>query len=120
MTTKFSLKLKTESIVITNAQGKDENWELREMISAERDKFMDLLKERVELDGEGNVKTIKKVEGTHNELLTRTLFLNGIPVKADVLNSWPATAVGELYRQSQILNGLTKAVSEQQAEAKKA
>lgn len=116
---KLSLKVKSEPVVLTDASGKDQNWELREMVASERDSYMDTLGDRIELTLEGEVKSIKKVSGMHTDLLKRTLFLNGIVATEQQINSWPASVTSELFKAAQVLNGLSKPAEESKADAKK-
>lgn len=90
--------------------GVDVNYELREMMAGERDKYLDQLSKRIRLDATGKPCGIQKFEGMHAELLSRCMFKGGdtTPVPMDTVQKWPATVVAELFKEAQKLNRLTE------------
>jgi hypothetical protein len=91
--------------VIVGPGNKEENYELREMLARDRDRYLDQLGTRVVMDSEGKVIRIQKFDGLQASLLACCLFdSEGRSVGADKIQSWPAGTVAALFEAAQQLN----------------
>lgn len=91
--------------------GNVKEYELRELKSNARDKFLDKFTSRLLTDSKGNVIGIKpgKYEGMQAELLTICMFDGEAAVDKKFVDDLPSVAVSDLFRAGQVLNGLRKA-----------
>jgi len=109
----FKRKKNVRPVQLESEDGTVKEYELRELKSLTRDKFLDRFTARLQTDSAGNVIGIKpgKYEGMQAELLTISLFEAGseTPVDKAFVDELPSVATGELYKAAQILNGLRKA-----------
>jgi len=102
---KFSLMVNTVPVTIEGATGTPEEYTLREMDAANRDKYLDTVADRVRVDTAGKVVGIKKFEGMQADLLLHTLRKkDGSMVRKEVIQGWPATVVSGLFKAAQKLN----------------
>lgn len=82
-------------------------YHLREMTSAERDVYLDSIRERTLFDAAGKVIGMKKVAGIHADLLHLCIRKpDGGLVAKDAIQKWPATMVGDLFSEASRLNQL--------------
>lgn len=105
---KISLKIKTVPVVLEKPDGGNDNLELREMTAGQRDKYLDMLGERVRIDAQGKPAGIKKFDGMRSELLSLCLYRDGVLVKKEEIQNWSSTVTEELYKEAQILNNLAE------------
>ena len=107
----LQLKLRTRrwDVELIEVDGSKKNYEVRELKSAERDRYLDSLSKRLRVDVKGNVVGINSYDGMQADLLTRCMHDSvGNKVEKKQLDEWPGYVVGELYRVAQELNGLRK------------
>jgi len=117
---KFSLKKNIVPIELEGADGKPQTLEIREMDAASRDKYLEQLSDRMRFDVTGKPAGIKKFEGMHAALLSLCLYREGILVKKEEIQLWPASMVTELFNEAQNTNRLNDDVGEVQEEIKNA
>ena len=88
-------------------------YELREMSGAQRDSYLDSLKDRVRMDATGK-PTVTKFEGMQADLISRCLYLvkDNTVVDLKTVQGWPANVVTALYQEAQKLNGLNVSQAE--------
>ena len=121
MKMKFTTTSKTVPIQLENKQGAIAEYELRQTDAATRDKYMDSLMPRMRMDKDGKPAGVSRFDGMQADLLTHTLWnKDGLAVRKDVIQSWPASTVSALFQEAQKLNLLNSAVEEVLEEAKKA
>lgn len=120
------LKLEVQARRI-ELEGKDGgSFEIREMDSATRDKYLDLLSARAKVTDKGEVVGIKKMDGMHAELLTRCMYkIDDIDhtketrVPVEQIQAWPSSVVTQLYRMAQELSHLNTKQKDGETESKK-
>lgn len=98
-------------------------YQLREMNAGDRDQYLDKFNKRVDRDAKGMPLGLNKIEGAQADLLGRTLYdPEGKLVTREVIQSWPSTAVTEIFKKSQLINHLSEeeTVEQVQAEVKNA
>lgn len=102
----LSLKSTVFPIILRNAQGTNENYELRELTAAARDAYMDSVKNRMKIVN--GKETFETFVGLHSDLLARCLFKEGgtKPVTADEIQQFPASTTDTLYKEARKLNHL--------------
>lgn len=102
------IKLELVAAIVPVSLG-DKEYELREMSAANRDAYLDGLKDRVQIDGNGKFN-VTKFEGMHADLLSRCLVSkpDNAAVKKETIQKWPARVVTALYEEAQKLNGLNQ------------
>jgi hypothetical protein len=110
----FKLKTKAWPVTLENEKGEELKYEIRELKSAKRDKYVDQLTSRLITDKSGNVIGMKKYEGMQAELLIICMWSipeEGEPKLVDkaTLDGWPGTTVQDLFRAAQVVNGFRKA-----------
>lgn len=102
----------TEPKVIRfNLQGSNgiEDWELCEMVSSQRDLYMDRVGERAKTNDQGEIVGIKKYEGMYSDLLTLCVRRKGgALVTKEEAQKWPASLSSKLYGQARNLSELNK------------
>jgi protocatechuate 3,4-dioxygenase beta subunit len=105
----FTLVTEIVPITLTTVDGKTVNYELREMSSASREKYLDTLGDRVRYGPEGKPCGIKKFEGMQADLLTLCVFdSEGKAVTKAEVQKWPASVAGGIYESAQELNHLNE------------
>lgn len=116
----LKLNLRTSSIPVTleGEGGKSEEYQLCEMVAADRDKHLDSLADRIRLSPDGKPAGVKKFDGMQAELISRCLFKDGKPVPKETIQSWPASVVGALFDEAQKLNHLNATAEEVMGAAK--
>ena len=103
----FKLALKKVPVELLDEQNNPMTYSLKEFNSQQRELFMNGMRER--MTGSGEEATITNFEGMHASLLTKCLYdPDDKLVTIEVLNTWPATVVGDLFTAGQTLNGLNK------------
>lgn len=119
----MKIQITTKTVPVTlEINGKPEEYELREMDAATRDKYMDALAGRMRLGPDNKPTGVLRFEGMQADLLAVTLRKkDGQLVRKDVIQSWPASVVDTLFQESQKLNLLNRgAVDAAVQEAKNA
>lgn len=104
----MNLKLTSSKtpVVLEDVGGKTHTYELREMTAAQRDGYLDRLSARMGKDEEGK-RALTKYEGLQADLISSCLFNEeGKAVEKDIIQTWPAAAVDQLFKEAQKLNRL--------------
>lgn len=115
---KLTITTKTIPVTLEN-NGKSEEYELREMDAATRDKYMDSLSSRMRLDKDGKPAGITRFEGMQADLLAYTLRKkDGTGVAKSVIQSWPGSTVSALFEEAQKLNLLNRGAEQVMEETK--
>ena len=109
---KFSLKRKTQSILLENEAGDEVACELREMTASQRDAYLQKLQTRMERSADGTPVGVSNFQGLQAELISSCLFRGGELVLSQEIQEWPAKLVTDLYKEAQVLNGLDKVGAE--------
>jgi len=118
MSLQFKLVVSTAPVVLTDSNGGASDYELREMTAAGRDKYLDGMKERVQVGADGK-PSIKKFAGMQADLVSRCLFnKDGTAVPVKTIQGWPSSVVSALFAESQKLNQLSTAAKEIADESK--
>lgn len=118
-TLKFTIRCNSVPVTIENGDGKSEDYELREMDAASRDRYLDSLSLRIKLDTAGKPTGVTKFEGMQAELLVHCLRKkDGSPVRKEVIQSWPASVVSGLFTEAQQINLLNQEAKEVAAASK--
>ncbi len=104
---KFSLKRRSIPVPIDTDDGVHE-YQLREMVAADRDKWMDLLSSRMIRDKDGKpTEHISKYDQMQATLISMCLFdKDGKPVEIKTIQSWPGGMVQDLFLEARKINGL--------------
>lgn len=109
MKSHFKLALAFHSVIVEDSDGKQQEYRLVEMIASARDQYMDSLRGRLKTDDAGKVTGVVKFEGMQADLLSRCFFdPSGKLVTKEVIQSWPASVVSELFEAAQKMNHLNK------------
>ena len=117
---KFTTTIKTVPVEL-EMDGKTEEYILREMDSATRDKYLDSMASRMRLDKDGKPTGVTKFEGMQADLLVNTLRKkDGSAVRKETIQSWPSSTVSALFEEAQKLNLLNRDVKEVLEETKNA
>ncbi len=96
-----------QPIVMTDDNGNETAYELREMVAGSRDKYLDMLSQRMSKDAKGKATGIKKFEGMHADLLSMCMFKeDGKLVGKEEIQKWPGTVVTQIFQAAQRLNSL--------------
>lgn len=103
---KLNLRTATQSVVLIAPDGKPQDYELYEMTGTERDAYLETLGKRMARDKDGKVTGISNYKGLQADLVSRCLYKKGEdkPVPADIVQSWPASALSALFTAAQKLN----------------
>lgn len=107
----FKLATKAWKVTLEDADGGKKDYEIREVKSAVRERYMDNLSKRLQLDTKGNIIGLKKYEGMQSDLLTicmHDMEGDGKKVLKEQLDGWPGTVVEKLFRAAQVINLLRK------------
>ncbi len=103
----FQLNLKEVSVNITDKQGEEKTYTLRELTSQQRAKFLNGLGSRVKYTKSGKTKGLNNHEGLQESLLEKCLYdEDGQLIKKDALKEWPAGMLSELFEAAQELSGM--------------
>ena len=103
----FQLNLKEVPVKITDKQGEEKTFTLRELTSQQRAKFLNGLGSRVKYTKSGNTKGLNNHEGLQESLLEKCLFNEDNQlVKKEDLKEWPAGMLSELFEAAQELSGM--------------
>lgn len=116
----INLSRKERKVRITDVNGTTGDYLLREMMGTDRDKWMNTIGSRMQIDpGTGKSVTLKNYDGLQAGLIAKCLYKAGtdVPVPLEVIQlTFPATAQEALFEACQKLNGLDKTAKD---EAKK-
>ncbi len=103
----FQLNLKEVPVTITDKQGEEKTFTLRELTSQQRAKFLNGLGSRVKYTKSGKTKGLNNHEGLQESLLAMCLYdEDGQIVKKDSLKEWPAGMLSDLFEAAQELSGM--------------
>lgn len=118
---RISLKLNKIPFEIEAEDGTVTDCELREMTAEDRDSYVDLVKDRVQLGPDGKPSGVSFMAGLQAELVSRCLVntATGEHLAKDVVSHWPAAALGNLFTEAQKLNRLNEEPDKTKAEIKK-
>lgn len=112
MALKFNLKTEIVPLQLTAADGSVNEYELREMTAAMRDRYMSALGARVQFNDKGEPAGIKSFDGMQADLITQCLFdSTGKLVTKEEVQSWPASVVSDIFKEAQKLNRLDRDAS---------
>lgn len=111
---RFKLQANVLPVEVEQSDGTVDEYELREMTAVTRDRYLDKLQKRMQLDVNGRAAGIRKFEGMQADLVASCLFrkTDGKGVSEDVIQSWPASAVVALFAAAQELNRLKQVAEE--------
>lgn len=109
----FKRETNRRPVKLEDKDGNVQEYELRELKSNVRDQFLDRFTSRLQTDNKGNVTGIKpgKYEGMQAELLVLGLYdpVTSKLVDKKFVDDLPSTAVTELFKAGQVLNGMRQA-----------
>lgn len=105
---KFSLKRKSEPVVLMSEDGQEMNCELREMSASKRDTYLQGLSGRVSLDANGKPTGVSNFNGLQAELISSCLFRENKLVPAEEIQEWPSSTVSDIYKLAQRINHLAE------------
>lgn len=114
---KFSLKLRSEPVILEDEKGNELAYKLVQMTGQTADEYRAVQAGKVEIDGDGKLVKILDYRGRYTDLLVRTLQKpNGQLVEITEINQWPDEALEALYTASAKLNKLLVDEDEKDAE----
>ena len=103
----FQLNLQEVPVNITDREGSEKIYTLRELTSQQRAKFLNGLGSRVKYTKSGNTKGLNNHEGLQESLLAMCLYDEDKQiVKKDALKEWPAGMLSKLFEAAQELSGM--------------
>lgn len=110
------LKLKmslSQLPLVIEVDGAEEEFYLKEMNAAARDRYLDSVSDRVRVDGQGRVAGIKKFAGMQSDLICGCLHFGQGPMKDQLvpkatLQTWPASTISALFNEAQKLNSINE------------
>jgi hypothetical protein len=105
---KLSLAASAVQVIIQKTDGTEDALELREMTAANRDLYMDALKNRLDINADGSTRGIKRFNELQGDLISRCLFRTGVAVTLKEIQQWPSSVVQALYNAAQKLNKIGK------------
>lgn len=106
---KFSLVLKEVPVSVTDAEGVEQTYILRELMGSQRDTYLNEMGGRMKFNAEGKTEGLSNYEGLQSGLLSLSLRdENDELVKKSVLQEWPASVLSSLFDVAQELSGLDK------------
>lgn len=104
---KFQLNLQEVPVNITDKEGNEKVYTLRELTSQQRAKYLNGLGSRVKYTKSGNTKGLNNHEGLQESLLAMCLYDEDKQiVTKDVLKQWPAGMLSKLFDAAQDLSGM--------------
>lgn len=104
----FTRRITATPVSIETDSGVEE-FELREMKSVERDRYLDSVRSRVKYNAKGEPMGLKSFEGMHADLVSRCLFRkDGSLVDIKELQEWPCSIVTDIFNAAQKLNRLNE------------
>ncbi len=103
----FQLNLKEVPVNITDKEGEEKTYILRELTSQQRAKYLNNLGSRIKYTKGGNTKGLNNHEGLQESLLASCLYNEDKqPMKKDDMKEWPAGMLSELFEAAQELSGM--------------
>jgi hypothetical protein len=104
---KFSVKTRSEPVVIEDDKGNEVTYTLCQMTGQMADEYRAVQAAKVEIDGDGKLVKILDYRGRYTDLLVRTMRKpNGQLVEITEINQWPDEALEGLYGAAAKLNKL--------------
>ena len=112
---KFSLKLEEVPVKITDVNGVEKFYVLKELDGVGKSTFLDDFTKRAIRDANGNItKNLKEVKGFQEGLITLCLFdESNKSVPVEVIEKYPSGVIEDLFEAAQTLSGLTKKAEEE-------
>ena len=103
----FQLNLQEVPVSITDKEGQEKMYALRELTSQQRAKFLNGLGSRVRYTKSGHTKGLNNHEGLQESLLEKCLLDEDRQlVKKDTMKEWPAGMLSKLFEAAQELSGM--------------
>ena len=103
----FQLNLQEVPVNLTDKEGLEKKYTLRELTSQQRAKFLNGLGSRVRYTKSGKTKGLNNHEGLQEDLLAMCLYdEDGNIVKKDTMRDWPAGMLSKLFEAAQELSGM--------------
>lgn len=110
---KFSLVLKEVPVSVSDVEGVEKNFVLRELTGKQRDTYLNEMGGRMKFNKAGKTEGLSNYEGLQSGLLSLSLHdENDELVKKNVLQAWPASVLSDLFDVAQELSGLDKGAEE--------
>jgi hypothetical protein len=109
----YDLTLKEEVVKVKTKDGNIVHYTIRELPGGERDKFMNGMNKRIEMNPDGTPKGVRDHSEIMADLLFRCVFdeeNNRIPIS--VVQTWPATLQEQWFRKAVALSGLNQKAEE--------
>lgn len=104
---KFSVKLRSEPVIIEDASGNEVAYTLVQMTGQMADEYRAVQAAKVEINGDGKLVKILDYRGRYTDLLVRTMKKpSGELVSITEISQWPDEALEGLYTASAKLNKL--------------
>lgn len=115
----FTLKLKEAPVQITDAEGQEHSFVLRELNGRDRDSYLDQMGERMKFSPTGKMAGMKNYKGIQTGLLSLCLYdENETLVSMKTLQEYPSTALSDLYDAACELSALDKGEVKDEDEVK--
>lgn len=106
---KFQLKLKEESVEITDVKDETEIYVIRELSGAQRDSFLNDMGGRMKFTAAGKMQGLSDYTDLQTGFLALCLYDDrDVLVALKVLREYPASVLGSLFEIAQKLSGLDK------------
>ncbi len=106
---KISLVRKTLPVLVTDENGGEKEYTLRELTGKERNKYLNQMTNRVKMGPNGKPAGIKTFDGFQSDLLCRSLVDDeGRKASKEFIEEMPALAQHELFEKAQEISGLDK------------
>ena len=115
----FSLKLEELSINITDAEGTEQVYTIRELTGEQRDRYLNTIGGRMKFNSAGKMAGLNNYKDLQSGFLALCIYDNEnklVPVKT--LQSWPASVLEEIFKIAQKLSGMDKGIEEDDDETK--
>lgn len=107
--TKFQLKLKEESVEITDVKDETKIYVIRELSGAQRDSFLNDMGGRMKFTAAGKMQGLSDYTDLQTGFLALCLYDEvGELVALEILREYPASVLSDLFEIAQKLSGLDK------------
>lgn len=103
----LSLKRNTLPVTLTDDDGIEKNYELRELSGADRDRYLTDMSKRMSYGKDGKAQGISNFDGLQARLVSMSLYdSEGKQVPFDQIQSFPAKVLSALFDAAQELSAL--------------